>query len=121
MNSWLIYWLSVSGSLSSGLTAVSVIIGLVCGIVWICVSNHMSNCSTKEVASYSKMRKTVSITFCVCIATFLLGLLIPSQDAIIKAYFIVEGSKVANAKNAEEFAKELSKKADNLIEVLKKR
>jgi hypothetical protein len=121
MSNLLIYLLSVSDGLSSGLTGVSFILGGFCGIAWLFISNYMTSCSGKEKEAYERMGKTVSITFRICIVTFLLGLLIPSQNGIIKAYFIVEGSKVANAKNAEEFAKELSKKADNLIEVLKKR
>lgn len=64
---------------------------------------------------------TIVKAFWISIIVFSIGALTPSKEGLIKAYFIVEGSKVVNAPNADKFAKELSKKADDLIKAIEKR
>jgi len=117
MSYWSIYLISVI-NVGSYLTVFSAMTFLVCGVIVLGSHIFLFEPDKKELERVKDLRKSLTKIIYISIAVFMLGALIPSQESLIRAYFIAEGSKVINAKNVDIFAKELSKKADDLIKNL---
>lgn len=66
--------------------------------------------------SSSRLRKISLFTIVSGILFFVLGWLVPRQNDIVKAYLMIEGSKIITADNAEEASKEIIKKVDIVLD-----
>ena len=116
---WEIYLLSIMDGLGVGvgiLGGLSGTIGFVCCLVGALFV--LSPIDEEDTPRFRLLLKA-GIGMCV-VATFclLVSMAIPTKRDIIEAYIMVEGSKVANAENVEDAAKNVSDKLDKLIDAI---
>ena len=113
----LVYLLSVMEGVHGAAIMVAGLGGMFCILCVMDVSTSVTKELTRsEARSLAALKRSVPIVLCaVAIAA-----LMPSQDALIKSYLMVEGSKVATADNAQKAVDGAMKRIDALIERLGK-
>lgn len=75
---------------------------------------------TDEYPTLKRMIKLSARTLIISITIVLISLSFPSRNSILKAYIMVEGSKVANANNSEKAIEETLKRIDRFLDIVEK-
>lgn len=110
MNWFLIYLLSVSGSVVNVAVCIFLIVGLGCLFASIFAMTGGCDDERERAVGYVKRLATIAgIAAAVAALT-------PTGDSIMRAYLMVEGSKLVTAKNAEKVTDEIVKRVDKVIE-----
>ena len=94
--------------------AMAVLGGL--GLAFSLITYMVSNDSyPRDEGNRERYMKTIKVVAPLALFIFTIGFLVPSQNNIIKAYLMVEGSKVITADNATEASSEIVKRVDILM------
>lgn len=126
MNWFLIYLISVADGVSTGACILGALAALGALVAQLTATGLSGDAAAHEGDRYGREAKAqaegaarfVRVLFPAALVLLPLGLLTPSTDAMLKAYLMVEGSKIVNAKNAETTTKEIVKRVDRLIDAI---
>jgi hypothetical protein len=119
-NPWLIYFVSISENLHDALFALGIITTVVFACIGVFGAIVMGDSRTPDAECAAHCKRWVYKAMYVGFPLILLGVLIPTTDTLIKAYVMVEGSKIVNADNAEVAAKEVTARVDRVLDYLLK-
>lgn len=108
-NMFWVWVLAICDNLHITLMLGGVIVAAASCIVW-GVARDTATAATEEL-----VRKVVKITLPLAACAVLISTLIPDTKSLLRAYMMVEGSKVLNSDNAETVSKEILKRVDSVI------
>lgn len=111
-----VYLLSILDSARDALMTVTICGGvaiLACGIGMLWVRDFGEREHKPE--NYLVARRAIKALSIACAVSTVIRAFIPSPDALLKSYLMIEGSKLVTAENAGKATEEIVKRVDTLI------
>lgn len=105
----MIYFISILDGLNSTLIAVATFATIACVVLLVCMF----------IERMEDLKVPCKWVAAVAVVSAILSALVPSTESLLKAYLLVEGSKIITADNAQEASKEILKRVDNMLKLLK--
>ena len=129
---FLIYLLSISGEVKIVFEIIAkclIVIPMVFyGVThvknWIILTDAHGTSRTEEKDRFTKAEQTVRLLTIKLVITGAISLLVsaffPTTENVLRAYALIEGSKVINAENAEHAAEAVGKRFDRFMDIIDK-